>query len=323
MCKQAAGETAAAERLEALQTFTVSVAVVCPRLDAKLVIAASLHEALQTARDDAKAPSVNTGADPQTPIEPGADVTEVCRAANPERADQLAELLDALAEQLSSTDGASAPALVSGSTARLAAFCKLLAQHSAEDEAAPREAMSEEARLKAWARAHDKLVTMSLPDSVAGLRWLLHGLQCPVPIAESAADQGAVCPSAATLSSAARGIVVRDAVSALSNALATEAPADEEALAAGAALLQDLRVEVLTADAIAGVRAQCELPEAASGLVEAALEVAAEGRDGLEPALPDCLQVRLHTSSSYLLPSAISAGQAASSLWSGHDGNSR
>ncbi len=293
MHNQAAGDTTAAQPVAALQSFAESVGSVCPALDVKLVIAASLWQALYTALDGTEALPAG-GTEPSAVDQPGADIAEVCRAADPDSADQLAELLDKLARQLSLDDGAPAAALVSGSTARLAAFCKLLAQPSSVEETGPEEADTEEAQLKAWAQAHDQLVAMSLPDSTAGLRWLLHGLPCPVPTARTAADRDEAPAPAALLSAAARGVIVQDAVAVLSDASESEAAADGEALAAAAALLQDLRLEVLTADALAGVRAQCDLPDATLGLVEAALEVAAEGRDGLEAAVPECLQVRLH-----------------------------
>ena len=305
---------AAAQQVAALQSFAESAGRVYPALDAKLVIAASLRHALHTALDGTEAPDAS-GIQFPVSAQPSSDIGEVCRAADPDCVDQLAELLDTLAMQLSRKDGAPAAALVSGSTARLAAFCKLLAQPSLREETTPAQAHSEEAQLKAWARAHDQLVAMSMPDATAGLRWLLHGLSCPVPIVRMGAEQDVTSPSAAPLSAAARGIIARDAVAALGS----EAAADGEARAAAAALLQDLHTELLTSDAVAAVRARCELPDAASGLVEAALEVAAEGRDGLEAALPECLQVRQHPLMSH---GATCHGASAAMYVQGRSGSS-
>ena len=286
--------------MSAVQSFVLGASAACPNLDVKLIVKEPLQQILW------KVVSVsNVGAGDQSrPAQPQpAAVSEVCTAVDAQCADELANALDTLATELASDDGLPSAVAITGSTARLAAFCKLLAADSQPHER--RRAADEEGLVKAWAQACDQLGAMTLPDATAGLRWLLHDLPCPLPIPTAAGELDTAEPTAAPLSAAARGTVVRDAAAVLSDVLGGaqashgKATAEHDGAAvtgdgdraAAASLLQELRMKVLSADAVATVQAQCALPEAGLALVEAALELAAEGADGLEAALPECLQV--------------------------------
>ena len=306
--EQAHGEEgkAVAQRVAAVHSFVHGAAAACPELNVKLITEQPLQQVL---REVITVSDVSAG-DQSKPGQPQpAAVAEVCRAVNPQRIDDLANALDALATELAPANGFPTAMLISGSTARLAAFCKLLAadaqpneqQHSADDEAL----------LKAWAQAFDLLGAMSLSDAVAGLRWLLHGLPCPLPIPAAAGEQDTkAVPHATPLSASARDIIVCDAATVLADTLSgaqavsgeiddkavashngAAVADDDDARAAAVALLQELQMKMLTVDAVATVHAQCVLSEAGLSLVEAALELAAEGADGLEAAVPECLQV--------------------------------
>ena len=286
-----------------MQSCVHGIEAACPDLDAKLVIEPLLQQVVRTVRS-AGAVSADPQLDSDQPQQTA--IAAVCTAVSAQCADQLADVLDALAAELSVDGGLPAATLVSGSTVRLAAFCNLLAEPQPNVR---QEAADDELLLKAWAQAYDQLAAMSLPDATSGLRWLLQGLPRPLPTANATDKQGAASLPAAPLSATARAVVVRDATAVLSDVL-TKAEAvgggntlaaaalpngaeasGKDARAGAAALLQDLRMQMLVADSIAAVQARCVLPEAASSLVEAALELAAEGRDGLEASLQDCLQV--------------------------------
>jgi len=289
----------------AVQSFVHAAAAACPDLNVKLIVEEPLQHVLRTAISSSNA----SAGDQSKPGQPQlAAVAEVCRAVDAQRVDDLAHTLDALATELAPADELPSAMLISGSTARLAVFCKLLAADAQPDDD-QQQAADDQHLLKAWARAYDQLGAMSLSDVVAGLRWLLHGLPCPLPMRTVAGEQDTAGPPATPLSATARGVIVRDSAAVLSDTLsgarATNgeidgqptaahsgvAVTDDDARAAAAALLQELRMKMLTADAVATVQARCVLSEAGLGLVEAALELAADGADGLEAALPECLQV--------------------------------
>jgi len=293
-----------ARRVAAVQSFVHGAAAACPDLNVKLIIEEPLQHILRTVigGSDVSADDQSVIAQPQP-----AAVAEVCRAIDAHRVDDLADALDTLATELAPADELPSAMLVSGSTARLTAFCKLLAADAQPHE--QQQAADDEPLLKAWAQAYDQLGAMSLSDVVAGLRWLLQGLPCPLPMRTAAGEQDTAGPPATPLSATARGIVVRDAAAVLSNTLNGAQPVsgevsrkaiaahggatvtDDDARAAAASLLQELRMKMLTAEAVATVQARCMLSEAGLGLVQAALELAADGSDGLEAALPECLQV--------------------------------
>ena len=290
--------------MTALRSFVHGAEAGCPDLNVRLIIEEPLQHVL---RKVVSGSDVSAG-DQSKPGQPQpAAVAEVCRAVDAQHVDDLADALDALAIELAPTDDLASAMLIRGSTARLAAFCKLLAADAQPYE--QQQSTDDQPLLKAWARAYDHLGAMLLSDVVAGLRWLLQELPCPLPMQTAGSVQDTAAPPATPLSDTARGILVRDAAAVLSDTLSGAQPAsgnddgqviaahggaavaDDDARAAAAALLQELRMKVLTADAVATVRARCVLSEAGLGLVEAALELAADGADGLEAALPECLQV--------------------------------